>query len=173
MRLRVLLSTAALVGAAVLVPTGAQAVSADVTCTGTETVSYQPGLLLTSQKVRVAVTGILAPCDSSDPAITAGTYLPAFDATLSCATLLSGLPGIRVFQWSDGKSSTFTYNRTLNSVGGQLTVTFTGVITAGEFAGDTAVEQVVFVTPNSLQCLAPPGLTSLGPGLAVLSIAHP
>jgi hypothetical protein len=173
MRLRALLSAAALIGAAVLVPTDAHAVAADVTCTGTETVNYQPGLLLSSQQVHVAVNGILAPCVSSNPAVTAGTYLPAFSATLSCATLLSGLPGTRVFQWSDGKSSTFTYSRTLNSVGGQLTVTFTGTITAGEFAGDTAVEQVVFVTPNTLQCLAPPGLTSLGPGLVVLSIVQP
>jgi hypothetical protein len=52
-------------------------------------------------------------------------------------------------------------------------VTFTGTIVSGEFAGDTAVEQVASVTPNSLECLAPPGFTSVGPHAAVLTIASP
>ena len=46
------------------------------------------------------------------------------------------------------------------------------LIVSGKFAGDTAIEQVVFVTPNTLQCLTTPGLTKLGPGPAVLTIAR-
>jgi hypothetical protein len=149
----------------------AHAASVDVTCVGTETVSYQPGLLLTSRQVSVAVTGILAPCTSSDAGVTSGNYVENFMATLSCSTLLSGRTGTRVFHWSNGRTSTFNFNRALNNVGGQTTVTFTGDIVSGEFAGDTVLEQVVFVTPSVLQCLVSPGLTSLGPGPIVLSIS--
>jgi hypothetical protein len=159
----------ALSGIALSAP-AAHALSVDVTCAGTETVTYQPGLLLTPQQVQVVVTGILAPCRSSDAGITTGNYTESFTTTLSCATLFSGRTGTRVFHWSNGRSSTFSFNRAINNVGGQTTVTFTGDIVSGEFAGDTVVEQVTFVTPSTLQCLAPPGLTTLGPGPVVLNI---
>jgi hypothetical protein len=170
MRLRVLMTTVALVVGGLLPMAGARAVSLDVTCAGTETAGYQPGLLLTARTTAVTVNGILAPCTSSDPDITSGTYLQHFDATLSCATLLGGLSATRVFTWSNGDTSTFSYNRAVNNALGQVTVTFTGTIVSGRFAGDTAVEQVVLVSPNPLQCLAEPGLTALGPGVAVLTI---
>ena len=156
-----------------MAPYTAHAASGSVTCAGTETVSYQPGLLITPQTSHVVVTGIMAPCTSSDAGITAGNYQESFSTTLSCSTLLAGRTGTRVFHWSNGQSSTFTFNRALNNVGGQTTVTFTGDIVSGEFSGDTAVEQVTFVTPSTLQCLAPPGLTTLGPGPAVLIITAP
>jgi len=151
----------------------AHAVSVDVTCAGTDTITYQPGLLLTPQTVGVATTKILAPCTSSDPTITAGTMQSAFTATLSCSTLFAGRSGTEILSWSNRRSSTFTFNRAVNDVGGQTTVTQTGSITSGEFAGATAVEQIVYVTPSTLQCLAPPGLTTLGPGSVVLTISTP
>ncbi len=154
-------------------PSLAHAASVDVACIGSEAAAYQPGVLLTPQTVKVSVTGLLSPCTSAVPAITAGTYTDNPTTTLSCDTLLAGRTGSRVLHWSNGQSSTFTYNRAINNAGGQTTVTFTGPITSGEFAGDTAVEQVVFVTLNTLQCLAPPGITSLGPGPAVLTITAP
>lgn len=157
----------------VILPTmAAHAATLDVTCAGTETAGYQPGLLLTPQQTNVTVNGVLAPCTSSDSAITSGTYHQSFAATLSCSTILAPLSATRVFTWSNGQTSTFSYNRAINNAAGQTTVTFTGTIVSGRFAGDTAIEQVVFVTPNALQCLAPPGLTALGPGVAVLTISH-
>jgi len=170
-RLLAALAAVPLAAGLMLTAPSAHAAGLDVTCTGTETVTYQPGLLLFTQNAAVGVTGILAPCSSTNPAVTAGNYQENFTAALSCSTLLSGRAGTRVFHWSDGQTSTFAFNRALNNVGGQVTVTFTGNITAGEFAGDTVVEQVVFVTPNLVQCLAAPGLTSLGPGPVVLSIS--
>lgn len=168
--LSALLALALAVSGVLLAVRPAHAASLDVTCTGTETVTYSPGLLLAEQTVHTTVNGILAPCTSSDPGITAGTYLEDFSTTLSCTTVLAPRAGTRVFRWSDGSSSTFSFNRALNDVGGQTTVTFTGAITGGRFAGDTAVEQVVFVSLSTLQCLAPPGVTSLGPGPAILTI---
>ena len=171
LRLVLVATTLAATGTSVSVP--ASAARVDATCAGTETVKFQPGLLLSPQNVSVTVNGMLSPCTSSDSGIKSGTYLQNFTATLSCDTVLAPLAATRVFQWSNGRSSTFFYKRTINNAGGQTTVTFTGTITSGEFSGDPAVEQVVFVTPNSTQCLAPPGLTTLGPGPATLSITSP
>jgi hypothetical protein len=173
MRFWFLLTAAVLAMSAVVFPSSAaHAVSADVVCVGAETVTYEPGLLLTPQTVNVTVHGVLAPCTSSDPDITSGTYTQHFTTTLSCATVLGGLAATRIFKWSDGQSSSFSYNRAINNVAGQTTVTFTGTIGSGKFMGDTAIEQVVFVTLNALQCLTPPGLTTLGPGPATLTIAR-
>ena len=93
-------------------------------------------------------------------------------AALWLVTVLGGLAATRSFKWSDDQSSSFSYNRAINDVAGQTTVTFTGTIGSGKFAGDTGIEQVVFVTPNVLQCLTSPGLTTLGPGPAILTIAR-
>src|SRR5581483_11922869 len=153
-----------------LITSPAHAVSLDVTCAGTETATYNPGLLITSQTTQVAVTGILAACTSSDPGITSGSYSENFPTTLSCATIFAGRAGTRTIRWSNGQSTTFEFTRAINNAAGQITVTFTGDATSGEFTGDTVIEQVVFVTPNALQCLAPPGLTQIGPGIATVTI---
>jgi hypothetical protein len=44
--------------------------------------------------------------------------------------------------------------------GVQFTLTSTGTVASGQFAGKTAVAQRVGPTPNLLDCLAPPGATS-------------
>src|SRR6266702_4310892 len=102
--LRVMLAAVAVATSGIALPaTAAHAASVDVTCTGTEVVTFQPGLLLTPQSVDITVNGILAPCTSSDPGITSGTYRESFTATLSCANLLDGFAGTRVFDWSNGR----------------------------------------------------------------------
>ena len=63
---------------------------------------------------------------------------PAAVTALSCGTLLGGLAATRIFNWSNGQSSTFSYNRAINDVGDQTTVTFTGTIVSGRFAGCAA-----------------------------------
>jgi hypothetical protein len=168
-----LLFAVALLAAIIVAPGPARAALVDVTCAGTETVAYQPGVLLTPQTVQVDVSGVLAPCTSSDSSIASGTYAQHIVAVVSCATLLGPRTATRLLRWSNGHTSAFLYNAAVNNLGGQTTVTFTGTITGGEFQGDTAVEQVAFVTPNVAQCLAPPGLAGLGPGPALLSITHP
>lgn len=144
-----------------------------LTCTGSETVDYRPGLLLTPRKVDVEVRGDLSHCTSSDHDLTAGKYGEDFHAELSCSTLLAGREGTRVFRWNNGHTSTFKFTRAINDVGGQTTVTFTGTITSGQFDGAHAVEQAVIPTLSTAKCLAHPGLTRLGPGTVLLTITKP
>lgn len=149
-----------------------QAASVDVSCTGSEVVSYQPGLTLAAKNVHTSVSGLLSPCVSTDPDLTSGAYAQTFDAALSCTTVLADLAATRTIRWNNGQSSTFTYHRAINNAAGQSTVTFTGSITAGRFHGATAVEQAIFVTPNVTNCLTSSGLSALGPGPVVLTINH-
>ncbi|WP_163572367.1 hypothetical protein [Fodinicola feengrottensis] len=144
----------------------------DVSCTGTETATYQPGLTLRAKNVHTAVSGLLSPCTSPTTDITSGSYGQTFQATLSCDTLAAGLDATRVIHWSDGSTSAFAYHRAITNAAGQTTVTFAGTITAGRFRGATAVEQAIFVTPNVTQCLTSGGLTALGPGPVVLTVNH-
>ena len=61
--------------------------------------------------------------------------------------------------WSNGQKSTFTFNQTATSVGGNSVITEVGSITAGLFAGSSAVE-TVSGPANSLDCLTARGLTN-------------
>jgi hypothetical protein len=147
----------------------ARAAAADVTCTGSHSVSYSPGLLLSPQPVVATAHYVLAPCVSTDPGVTAGTSTVTLTNTISCLTLDSAGTGVLTLDWSNGRSSTFTFNRTVTHPAGQTVVLATGAITGGEFAGDAATLTVASASVNLLACLAPPGITDSS-GLAVLAI---
>jgi len=156
------ITTAAGIAFAALValPPAAHAGIADITCAGTETQMFAPGLLLTPQTVALTVHSIYSPCVSTvDPSITFGTTDFGFASTLSCLDLLKSSAGTMAFNWSNGAQSTFSFNRSATTVGGELVVSETGVITAGEFSGDTVERIVTGPTLNTLQCLSPPGIT--------------
>jgi hypothetical protein len=143
-----------------LVPV-AHAAAADITCVGTETQTFSPGVLLTPQTATLTVHSIYNPCVSTvDPSITFGTTDFSITQTFSCLILLNPASGTMTFDWSNGTQSTFSFNRSATTVGGELVVTETGVITAGEFFGDTVERIVTGPTLNTLQCASPPGITS-------------
>lgn len=149
----------------------AHAAAADLVCSGTETDTYSPGLRLTPQTETITVDAIYTSCTStSDHTIASGQNhrsptIPAY----SCLSLLQSASGTLTFQWNNGHTSTFSYNRTATNSAGVYVVTQTGTITEGEFAGDTAVQTITGPVVNPLQCLAPPGITSQT-GVDVLTI---
>jgi len=134
---------------------------ADITCAGTETQMFSPGLRLTPQAETLTVHSIYNPCVSTgDPSITFGTTDFSISLPLSCLDLPRSSSGTMPFNWSNGSQSTFSFNRIATTVGGELVVSETGVITAGEFFGDTVQRTVTGPTLNTLQCVSPPGITS-------------
>jgi hypothetical protein len=160
--------THALVGVAIAiaasVPAGTSPAAADpldVECGGTQTVTFSPGLLLVPTNQTVTVQAIYSPCVSaSEPTLTAGHSGVTVHETRSCLDLAVPGTATRIYAWNTGQTSTFTYNRTVTSLGGDEVVTLTGTITAGLFAGDTAVEVIIGPTLDTLACLSPPGITS-------------
>lgn len=141
----------------------------DVACVGTQSSSYAPGLTNRVQSTTIGVSGVLSPCLSlSDPSIRSGTYGSPVTRDTSCLELLNGGPGTRVFRWSTGRTSTFSFNSISNYVQGQIVVTLNGTITSGQFSGATVTQETVLVA-DLTRCGDPAGLTTAN-GLTTLAI---
>jgi hypothetical protein len=132
-----------------------------LTCVATTTTTYSPGVLLTPRSVTIGNNTILAPCVSlDDPTLTSGTSVTEVVRTRSCLDPLASGSAAVTYHWNNGQSSTFTFNEVSSTTGALVTVVATGTITAGQFAGRTAVRQVTGPSLNLLDCLQEPGITS-------------
>jgi hypothetical protein len=115
-----------------------------LTCAGSSGQTFTPGLTNTPTPTLIEYQDVLGPCVSAtDPTLTSGTGSGTRSLTYSCTSLLGGGSATRTFHWNNGQSSTFTYTHTRNVVAGQLVILQTGTITAGEFAGSSAVGTLV------------------------------
>ena len=137
---------------------GAATVSA--TCVGTQHVNHSPGLLLLTPRVTtMAIDEIFSPCVSpGHPGLTAVSHSAFQTRPITCLELAVPNSFTKTLTWSTGQSSTFQFNQVASTVGGNTVVTLTGVITAGLFAGSSAIETITGPA-NTLQCLFEPGLT--------------
>ncbi|MGC5165240.1 hypothetical protein [Luteimicrobium sp. DT211] len=131
----------------------------DATCTGSVAVDYTPGLTLTPQTVTATATSSYTACLTGQAGITSATASGSVIDTLDCNSLLTTTTGVKVYHWNDGTTSRFEYTRTGARVLSQTVLTFTGAITAGKFAGDSALETNVGVSIGLLDCLTPGGVT--------------
>ena len=138
----------------------AHAALVDVTCGGTDQITYSPGLLLQTQTVEFSETDLYGPCTSSDPAITSGSGQISSELPTSCLTPLLAGTFTYTLTWNTGKTSQFLLT-TVNTVAGGITTSVaSGNVTAGEFQGDTVKAVLTYAQLNLLQCLSPPGITS-------------
>lgn len=148
--------------AAVVVPApAAHATVTDVTCGGTDTIVISPGLLFTPQTVTITGTKDFGPCLSTDSTLTSGTTVASGSVVRSCDLTDDPHSGSATITWNNSQTSTFSYSVQTTYSAGENVATFTGSITAGEFTGDTAVMVSTGLAPDPLQCLVPPGVTSL------------
>lgn len=143
----------ALSGAA---PASAQAL--EVTCTGSQTVTYSPGLVLFEDR-DVQVDGSTS-YDCISSSVTSGTSgFSVFGQDRNCVNV-APQSTTEVITWNDSTQSVLTLSVTIATVGGTTVVTKNGTVTSGRFAGDLAV--VVVTGPaisGLLDCLTPQGLT--------------
>lgn len=141
------------------------------TCVGTENLRYAPGLTNAPARTTITLNDVLSPCAQVLPSLWSGsaTVSRTIPTTASCLDLLSGGPGSKTVDWSDATTSTFTYNTIVDRVEGQITASETGTISAGRYAGATAIGRVV--SPGDLTaCSTPAGLANQT-GVYSLSIA--
>ncbi|HSV64918.1 MAG TPA: hypothetical protein VLJ59_03285 [Mycobacteriales bacterium] len=172
--LRALVAGAAVTTAlAAGVPFGTGSAAADVldvTCVGTQTVTYNPGLTLQPKLQSIHFNNIFAPCVSATvPELTSGVSIGTAQRVASCLDLAEPDSSVLTINWNISQSSVFAYNRTVTTVGGTTVVTLTGVITFGLFAGDTAIIVTTGPAINLLDCLSPPGVTNRA-GVVALTI---
>lgn len=167
-----LLALVVVVAGAVAATAGAaNAVTVEQVCAGTWAVTYDPPITNTPQVVRGNLTGVFPTC--TNPAAPSGFYGQEFTDTVSCATLLTAGAASRTYTWTNplAAPTTFTYNWTVSDVAGQAVITNTGLITSGTFAGASAEQVAVLMTPDVLQC-AGAGISSLT-GPTTLTVFRP
>ncbi|MEV0268021.1 hypothetical protein AB0H43_04525 [Hamadaea sp. NPDC050747] len=126
----------------VFLATPASAGVLDVTCTppSSNLNQYNPPLTLTPQSVTVSTTALYGPCVSaSQPLIMSGSRTATVTTTSSCADLLGPGSITYTITWNTGQTTTISSTFTRVVAGAVYTVTATGVVTSGLFAGDTVV----------------------------------
>jgi hypothetical protein len=139
----------------------ARAAEIDASCVGTQHAHISPGLTFQPRDVTVTVKTIYSPCASpTTPTVASATQNSSFVVTsASCLNPFDPGSGTKVLTWNTGATSVFSFNRIGNNVGGSTVVTETGLITAGLFAGDNAIEQITGPVVNTLDCLSEKGVT--------------
>lgn len=160
-------------GSLIVLPSAtAQASVIDQECLGTVTTTYSPGLTL-APKPLVTITTDADFSLCTDGAAPSGGYFTNLPFTnYGCLDLLQNAAGTLPLTWdatSGDTYSTFPFTGSAQTVGLTKVVTVTGTISAGRYAGDTAVLVITFLTADLLACETPSGLQGLD-GTADLTI---
>ncbi len=139
------------VGALTTTPAHAQPTL--VQCTGTESVTIDPGATYQAQLLHVTTDGNFGSCLDGQGQVTSASYAEELSFVGDCATLFDPFESTRVFTWNTGDTSTFVGTGSSTVVAGQIVTTVTGTITEGRFAGRSAVQVIALAQLNLLDCL--------------------
>ncbi|MFI7687676.1 hypothetical protein ACIBQ6_01335 [Nonomuraea sp. NPDC049655] len=156
--------------AAMLVPaaTGARAAIGTTKCTGSQTVTYTPGLTDQPREVTVSGTAPLLDCVStSDPTIFQATSTFSATGTFSCTS--GTRAGSRKITWNNGNTSTLSSTSTVSLNGAETVVLIKGVVVDGEFKGARWTGTFAMFGTKPLACLTTQGLAGVS-GPLTLSI---
>ena len=156
----VLVVASLLLSVAGFAPAAQAAVS--VTCAGSSTATFSPGLTLFTGAVAFHLNDVYN-CTSTDPTITSATAVAANVLPLSCLNLASLFNSSRgdTITWSNGQTSIAQGTFTVTSVGGTMIVIADGTIASGELTGASVVITWTWPAPNPVACLSAPGVTQL------------
>lgn len=139
-RWRSLLLTGMLLGAASVawapgLAGHALAGTVDAQCVGSFTRTFSPAVTLTAQSVTATSADSYSTCLVGP----AGIGATVTTLSLSCVTLTVGPAETETIAWQDGAGDTSTVAWSQPVISAQ-TVVFTGTVTAGLYAGDTAAK---------------------------------
>jgi len=169
------LAVTAVLGTVIVADTAAaHATTTLVTCTGTSTVMYQPGLTTTPKTVHYDEIDNFSGCTSTDTTLTSGIASLSVDFPNATCNGLAGTftyPAYPIV-WNDGQTSTLSLTFTDVIALGVEQSTGVGAVTAGRFQGATATVTLILTAPNPLQCLTAQGVTSQT-GNASIAIISP
>jgi hypothetical protein len=138
-------------------------------CQGTETTTYQPGVVFRPRNIEITTSGRLTSCVGGAGAVTSGSYGERFTIFVGCDGLLERFHRSRTFRWNTGDTSVIDGTGRSTAAAGQVITTITGPITAGRFRGRKAIEVITLPQPSALRCLTT-GLTN-ATGVTTLTIA--
>lgn len=156
-RLTALLAVLALITSGLLLGgAGSAAASSDaVACTPTSSsvATFNPPLTSTEAPTTITASRVYSPCVSAlYPQLISGTSFGVRSVPRSCLDLLASSRISWTIDWNTGQSSDVVANGAVNIVGAVVTVTYTGTVVSGLFAGDTLVQQEVGPATSILEC---------------------
>jgi hypothetical protein len=141
-----------------------------LTCLGTESVSYSPGITNTPQPVTFTTNDTFGPClVPGQPTLTGGSATSTGQAVKSCLELKPGASPenlTETYHWNDQTQSQVQYSTLiiLQLPTGQIQIVQEGTVQSGPGAGDIATETITLVSLDLTACETPQGLqTVAGP----------
>lgn len=147
-----------------------------LTCTGSASVDYSPGLTNTPQNVTASGQSSADCIGTVDLQPTHLQFTTSYTLQFvgSCNDLLMNGPSSQTIDWSTGETSEWEYDIVFSTVNGQVLFVATGQITDGKFDGaamdatGTAVSDLdAFLTA----CQSPTGLTHSSQPATTLTLA--
>lgn len=149
---------------AVLTPahTAYAADSGPLTCSGTETVTFDPAVTSTTHNVKITIDDRYGPCPvTPNPQLTGGTTHLEITRPLSCTNVVLAPAGSETDTWNNRTQSSVSWTTSVVSVlaNGSHVDVHTGTVTSGLDAGFTATKTVTD-PDNSLVCNTT-GMTTL------------
>ncbi|MFI9595039.1 hypothetical protein [Nonomuraea sp. NPDC052265] len=159
---------ALLVTALVPATAGARAAIGVTECTGSQTVTYTPGLTDRAREVTVDGKAPLLECvSSSDPTLSRATSTFSATGTFSCTS--GTRAGSRRITWNNGSTSTLSSTSAVSVNGAESLVSIKGVVVDGEFKGARWTATFVMFSAKPQACLTERGLAAVS-GPLTLSI---
>jgi hypothetical protein len=143
-----------------------------LSCAGSSSTTYSPGLTNTAANVTFSASETFGPCVAvGDPTLTGGTNQSNGTFDVSCTTFGLYAAGGAVFYWNNGTSSTVGFTTSVVSyLEDAIQIEQEGTVTSGIGAGETAIERITLATDSLDACSTPQGLTTLG-GAITLTFA--
>ncbi|MGV2287255.1 hypothetical protein AAHK20_00955 [Trinickia sp. YCB016] len=153
-----------------------QAHAQSATCLGSETATFNPPMTNTLRNLEITAIASYSTCVVTGVSgITSVTVDDQFTRSYSCTELLGGGSGTRVFNWSNGQSSTLSYTAYSQVVNGNYVIIFLGKVSVGLFQGQSATVVLTLASlsqANFLTACSGSGITSVN-GPSSLTILPP
>jgi hypothetical protein len=153
----------------ILAPPAASASTELLSCGGTGSNTYQPGVTNTPTPITVHSEANYQPCTGTSD-ITSGHYELTATGTVSC--LGGGFSITFTVTWNTGQTSTITAVGILVlRPANEIVVLYQGTVTAGTFVGATVLQTATLVNVTPAQCFTPAGVTGTS-GPAAIAITQ-
>ncbi|MFF4160906.1 hypothetical protein [Streptomyces sp. NPDC001678] len=143
------------------------AAAAAVSCAGSNTISFSPGLSLAARRTRIGGSGGYS-CLSTDPALRSGVSSISGGGWNGC--FFSDATTVERITWNTGERTTVVYRLgNVQQVAGQAVVLVVGRVVKGKFEGRTVASPGLQITLDPLKCVSKGGVELItGPSTLVI-----
>lgn len=137
-------------------PAEAHGPGAAVSCVGTNTIEFSPGLRLQARRTRITGTGAYT-CTSAEPGFTSATSEISGGGVNGC--FASDATTVEKITWSNGEKSVVVYPMgDVRQVAGQAVVLVAGTVVSGAFQGRTVASPGLQLTLDVPSCATDRGV---------------